>query len=233
MADAPAPDLHHFAVLRFRRAFWKASLDHRKRFLEWWLEELRRVLGTVHVYQLTGLRPRSDLLVWASSPAQDPAAPANFFTAWSWVLGRSHLAEHAEVIDTLWGLTRPSVYTGGRDTGRGIDAKAERRGRFLSVYPFVKSAEWYAKDTEERRRVMGDHIQIGRKYPEVDQLLLYAYGLQDQDFVVVYEMDDLARYTELVGELRGSLGRRYTVRDTPISTAVYRGTDDPFAPWLD
>lgn len=69
--------------------------------------------------------------------------------------------------------------------------------------------------------MMNDHIRIGKQYTDVSQMLLYSYGLQDQEFVVVYEMDCLERFSELVAELRSSPGRAFTLRDTPVVTCAW------------
>lgn len=39
---------------------------------------------------------------------------------------------------------------------------------------------------------------------------------------MVYEAEDLVLFSNLVQALRGTEARRYTLRDTPIFTALYR-----------
>jgi chlorite dismutase len=55
--------------------------------------------------------------------------------------------------------------------------------------------------------------------------------LQDQEFIVVYETDDLAHFSDLVYELRSSEARRYTLRDTPVYTAIYHPIQETLALW--
>ena len=66
---------------------------------------------------------------------------------------------------------------------------------------------------------------------EITQLLLYSFGVQDQEFVVVYEMDDLPRFSDLVNELRSAEGRRYTLRDTPLHVGIYHPAEETLALW--
>ena len=73
---------------------------------------------------------------------------------------------------------------------------------------------------------MNEHIRIGHQYPQISQLLLYSTGLQDQEFIVAYETDDLPAFSALVSELRTSDARPYTLSDTPIYTAVHHPTQD-------
>jgi chlorite dismutase len=73
--------------------------------------------------------------------------------------------------------------------------------------------------------MMNEHIRVGHQYPEIKQLLLYSFGVQDQEFVVVYETENLYQFSELVNELRGSDVREYTERDTPVYTGIWRSPE--------
>jgi chlorite dismutase len=79
---------------------------------------------------------------------------------------------------------------------------------------------------DARQGMMNEHIRVGREYEDIMQLLLYSTGLQDHEFVVSYETDDLARFSELVVALRATEGRRYTSKDTPILTAIHEPLAD-------
>ena len=97
------------------------------------------------------------------------------------------------------------------------------------MYPFTKTADWYLFGRETRQGMMNEHIRIGKQYREIKQLLLYSFGLQDQEFVVTYETDDLEMFSKLVYDLRDTEARRYTKEDTPLHTGVL--TD--IAMWAD
>ena len=77
-----------------------------------------------------------------------------------------------------------------------------------------------SKDT--RQGMMNELMRVGPTYADVSQVLLYATSLDDQEFVVAYETDDLARFQSLVIDLGATEARRYTLRDTPIVTGVHR-----------
>ena len=124
------------------------------------------------------------------------------------------------VVD-LWGYTKPSVYARAPST-QEIDPFANQRQTYLVLYPFVKTIQWYLLGKDTRQGMMNEHIRIGHQYPEIKQLLLYSFGVQDQEFIVVYETENLYRFSELVNELRSSDVREYTERDTPVYTAIWR-----------
>src|SRR3972149_5821295 len=93
-----------------------------------------------------------------------------------------------EPVTVLWGFTAASVYSKARST-QEIDPFAPARKRYLVVYPFAKTGPWYLKSTEARQGMMNEHIRLGKQFPEIHQLLLYSFGLQDHEFIVVYETD--------------------------------------------
>jgi chlorite dismutase len=112
------------------------------------------------------------------------------------------------------------MYSRGKSE-QDIDAIEGERSRFFIVYPFTKTKEWYLMSVDARQGMMNEHIKIGKQYFDVKQLLLYSFGLQDQEFVVSYEVDNPVRFSELVNALRGVEGRKYTHADTPLVTGVY------------
>jgi chlorite dismutase len=84
---------------------------------------------------------------------------------------------------------------------------------------------------EARQGMMNEHIRIGKQYDDISQLLLYSFGLQDQEFVVVYETDDLTRFSDLVNELRDTEARRHTSLDTPVHAAIYHPAEETLRLW--
>jgi len=225
MGEPSPPDrtLSHFASFRLGAAFWELPPADRGQTLRDGLAGLETVAGSTHLYQLYPTRAEADLLVWTAAPADDPAAPDELFRELARAAAGARRWLEPGLV--LWGLTRPSPYV--REASKtAIDPLAGERGRYLVVYPFVKTHDWFRLDLDRRRELMGEHIRVGRRYGDVRQLLLYSFGLQDQDFVVVYETADLALFSDLVHELRATEARAYTARDTPILTAVRRTADE-------
>jgi chlorite dismutase len=122
---------------------------------------------------------------------------------------------------SMIGLIRSSQYV-KRPSRQEQSLFAGQRSRYLVVYPFVKSTDWYLTPAEERQEVMKGHMRVGHRFPQVRQLLAYSFGLDDQEFIVAYETDDLVAFQDLVRELRETESRRATVRDTPIVVGIHR-----------
>lgn len=216
--------LSHFALYTFKDSYFALDPATRAEFQQAWLAALREA-AHVEIYQAAS---DADLLVWSALPIDDTAQAAQFFAQSTAAakISRAHLQPGA----TLWGFTRPSQYTKSASS-QEMDPFAETRKQYLVVYPFTKTTEWYLMSREARQGMMNEHIRIGKQYEEINQLLLYSFGLQNQEFVVVYEMDDLTRFSDLVNELRDTEGRRYTLRDTPLHSAIYHPAEETLALW--
>ena len=175
-----------------------------------------------HAYSTIGLRAEGDVLLWrmAESLEDIETTAADLLAAG---IGR-WLTPTISMI----GMIRPSEYV-RRPTAQEQSLFSGERSRYLIVYPFVKSTEWYLTPAEERASVMRGHMKVGHAFAQVRQLLAYSFGLDDQEFIVAYETDDLAAFQDLVRQLRETESRRSTVRDTPIVTAIHRPLADTLA----
>jgi len=131
------------------------------------------------------------------------------------VLAQSGLMRWAQIPYSFLGMRKSSEYS---EDERLIPRAF--RGKYVFVYPFVKSREWYALGAEERWQIMQDHIKIGREYPGVDNHTSYSFGLDDQEFVVAFDTDDIGTFLDLVQRLRTTRASRFTVRDTPSFTCI-------------
>jgi chlorite dismutase len=170
-------------------------------------------------YSSIGLEPGVELLLWRMAPTVDvlESAAAGLLQAG---LGRWLTVRHS-----LIGRIGPSQYV-KRPTEQEQSVFGGERSRYLVVYPFTKSAEWYLLSKEARQGIMNEHMRVGHEYPMVRQALAYSFGLDSQDFVVAYETDDLAAFGDLVRALRGTESRRSTVSDVPILLGVHRPIEE-------
>ena len=90
------------------------------------------------------------------------------------------------------------------------------------MYPFTKTAEWYLLSQATRQGMMNEHIKVGHEYAHIRQILVHSFGMDDQEFIVSYETEDLLDFQSLVIALRATDGRKHTLKDTPIFTCVHR-----------
>ena len=217
---------NHFSLFSFKDAYWSLSVDDRVEFHKNWLTGLCASAQKVDIYQ--GTEHDVDLIVWTAITVTDNQAAAIFFEKFIKALTPfRHLIEQK---DSLWGFTRPSQYSKARSK-QEIDPFSTEHKSYLVIYPFSKTTEWYLMRRDARQGMMNEHIRIGKQHEDISQLLLYSFGLQNQEFVVVYETDDLTQFSDLVNELRDTEARRYTLRDTPLHTAIYHPAEETLALW--
>lgn len=228
MPEQTPRTLNHFAFFRFKQDHTHLPPAERRAFHQKWIAELKQSAQHTNIYQVYPAHSRADILVWSALEADESSATAEFLRKFA--CATNPYRSLIEPVEMLWGLTKPSQYTKTRST-QEIDPFAAQRRTYLVMYPFVKTVEWYLMSRDARQGMMNEHIRIGKQYPEITQLLLYSFGLQDQEFIVVYEMDDLAQFSDLVYELRDSEARRFTERDTPLYTGIYHSAEDTLALW--
>ncbi len=165
---------------------------------------------SLRAYSTVGTRGDTDLMLLSQSPQLEDIHTFHV------VLAQSGLARWATIPHSYLAMTKRSAYS--ESDARPEICTSDRR--YCIVYPLDKKREWYRLSLDERRRVMSEHIEIGRSYPEITINTAYSFGLDDQEFVVSFECDEPGRFLDLVQELRGSESSAYTLRDVPIFTCV-------------
>jgi len=185
------------------------------------LSEFYNFSDKTHLYITTPFRSEYDLLIFNVINLDKLNNFFNNFTKHTF-----YFRNEIELVELFWGFTKKSVYTKEHKSSQEIDPFSDERKNYFIVYPFIKKSEWYLLSFEERKEMMFEHIKIGKKYKEILQLLVYSFGLNDSEFVVAYETDNLILFEELVEELRSSKARIYTKKDTPIITGIYKKQED-------
>jgi chlorite dismutase len=173
-------------------------------------------------YSSVGLEPGVDLLLWRMAPSVDALEES------AARLLRMGLGRWLTITQSFIGRIGPSQYV-RKPTAQEQSVFDGERSRYLVVYPFTKSTDWYLLSKEARQGVMNEHMRVGHDYPMVRQALAYSFGLDSQEFVVAYETDDLVAFGDLVRALRATESRRSTVADTPILLGVHRPLDEILA----
>jgi chlorite dismutase len=170
--------------------------------------------ATVRSYSTIGLRRDTDFLLWIV--ASELETVQQLMEA----LRKTGMAPYLENTYSYLAVTRESQYVRAHTDDEVLVTMQPGQSRYLFVYPFVKTREWYLLPMEERRRMMAEHIRTGHKFPDIRINTAYSFGLDDQDFVVAFEGDDPKEFVTLLMRLRETEASRYTVRDTPQHTCA-------------
>jgi chlorite dismutase len=168
----------------------------------------------VHAYSLVGTRADADILLWCVADG----------------LAELRDLETRFAGTRIWGYsTRPYAYLAARRRSQYLGDHAHAGGEhgrveagpvgdtpYVVIYPMTKKRSWYALPHEERTRIMGAHFATGHKYPDIRIHTGYSFGIDDNEFVVAFEVPDVRRFVTLVADLRETESSSYTERETPI-----------------
>ncbi len=214
-----------FAFYKFDPDFLKLSKSKRSSavrefmgYLDSWSQKIQ-----LHAYSTQGTRSDVDFTLWRISPRLDD------IHAMSVAIRKIAIGAYLRAPYSYLSMTKKSMYvdaSGARPAHRHPGQEGTRlflepsNARYLFVYPFVKTHEWYQLPMEDRQKMMSEHIDAGHRFPTVKVNTTYAFGLDDPEFVVAFESDHPGDFLDLVMALRASRARPYTERDTPIFTCI-------------
>jgi chlorite dismutase len=159
-------------------------------------------------YSTLGLRDDAEFLLWFASESLEEIQDI-ISKIYLTVFGKYIYPTHVYLSNT-----RPSIYAKGTK-GHGWLAGEEQK-QYVIVYPFIKTREWYLLSVQERQQMMDEHIQVGKKYPQVILNTTYSFGIHDAEFMLAFETDDLHAFQNLIMELRETRVSRYIKVDTPM-----------------
>jgi peroxiredoxin len=162
-------------------------------------------------YDLAGLRADADLMVWWHAPTAE--ALQEGYTRFR----RTALGRHLEPVWSQMALHRPAEFNKSHIPAFLAD---EQPRRYVSVYPFVRSYEWYLLPDEERRFMLAEHGRMARDFPDVRANTVAAFALGDYEWMLAFEADELHRIVDLMRELRAATARRHVREEVPFYTGV-------------
>ena len=163
-------------------------------------------------YSTLGLRDDAEFLFWFAAETVEEIQD---------VISKLYLTVFGKYIipsRVYLSCTRPSIYA---RKGRTLSFVAgEEPRKFVIVYPFTKTREWYLLPKEQRQKMMDQHIDVSEKYPQVILNTTYSFGISDQDFMLAFECDNLRDFQNLIMDLRQTQVSAYVAVDTPMITCV-------------
>lgn len=159
------------------------------------------------IYDVSGLRADADLLLWLTGP--DPAELQAALRA----LRRSLIG-----LVPTWnalGVHRDAEFSRAHAPAflRGLPPKG-----WVTVYPFVRSYDWYLLPDDERRGMLGDHGRKGSEYPSVQANTVASFALGDYEWILALEADDPIDLVDLMRHLRQTEARRHVREEVPFFT---------------
>lgn len=215
--EAPARQYVSFSFYKVDRSFRGLPAARRRAAKKGFLKAARdfEKEGLQLSFSTVGFRADTDFLLWRIAYDLDAFERAQS------ALFKSPLGPWLSTPASYLAQSKRSTYVDkhvheGQEGRRGRVVPGEYR--YLFVYPFVKTRDWYLLPFPERQAMMDDHIRVGHEFPSVKLNTTYSFGLDDQEFVVAFETDKPGDFLDLVMKLRETKSSKFTLRDTPIYT---------------
>jgi len=158
-------------------------------------------------YTVTGYRADADLLLWLVGHSADALQDA--------LIGfrRSALGHALRPAWSAIGVHREAEFAKSHTPAF---MRGEPPRRYVSVYPYVRSLEWYLLPDDERSQMLAEHGMMGRARPEVRANTVSAFALGDYEWLLAFECDELEPIVDLMRQLRSAQARRHTREEIPF-----------------
>ena len=190
-------------------AYTALAADGGTRLAEALAEVTARGVTVRGIYDVSGLRADADLMLWLHGSAADLLQQA---------LRDLRRTPWLQTLLPTWnamGLHREAEFA--RDHVPAF-LRGEHARKWLSVYPFVRSYDWYVLPAEERKALLSEHGRKGAAFKSVMTNTVAAFSLGDYEWILPFEADDLADLVELVRDLRATGARLHVREETPFYT---------------
>lgn len=161
------------------------------------------------LYDTSGVKADSDLMIWLHGP--DPQKL-------QWALRELRRSPLLSTLLPTWnalGVHRDAEFSASHLPAYLRDTEPKR---WLTVYPFVRSYEWYLLPEEERGRMLADHGRKGRDFPQVLANTVASFALGDYEWLLGLEADDLVDLVDLMRHLRYVEARLHVREEIPFYT---------------
>lgn len=161
------------------------------------------------IYDVSGLRADADLMLWLTG--DDAQKLQSALRALRRTLLLSPLVPRWNAL----GVHRDAEFTRDHSPSfmRGLPPK-----QWVSVYPFVRSLDWYILPEAERRAMLGEHGLKGRDYPQIQPNTVAAFALGDYEWILALEADDPIDLVDMMRHLRATEARRHVREEVPFFT---------------
>ncbi|MGO3146285.1 MAG: hydrogen peroxide-dependent heme synthase [Leucobacter sp.] len=160
-------------------------------------------------YDVSGLRADADIMVWLHGPDAEGLQSALRELRRTAVLARLLPTWNAMAVHRTAEFNRAHI--------PGFLRGEHARG-WLTLYPFVRSTEWYLLPDEERRRMLADHGRKGAAFTSVVANTISSFALGDYEWMLPMESDELTDLVDLMRDLRATDARRHMREETPFYT---------------
>lgn len=163
------------------------------------------------IYSTVGFKAETDILIWLIAPTSDQLQDG--LSAFL----RTTVGRTCEQWWTSMGVHRDAEFNKAHVPAYLM---GEEPRKYLSVYPFVRSLEWYLLEPQERSDMLREHGLMARPFPDVRANTVSGFALGDYEWLLAFEADELTRIVDLMRELRAAKARQHMREELPFITGI-------------
>lgn len=173
-------------------------------------------------YDVSALRADADLMVWLHG-TNGRGTPPEALQAGLRTLRRAAPLHSLLPVWNAMGVHRDAEFTANHLPAfmRGTEPEA-----WLTVYPFVRSYDWYILPDDERRQMLADHGRKGARHRSVLSNTVASFALGDYEWILALEAPDLVDLVDLMRDLRQTEARRHVREEVPFFTGRRINVDE-------
>ena len=160
-------------------------------------------------YDVSSLRADADLMIWLHGGAPETL---------QWALRELRRSALLRTLLPTWNAMGVHVDAEFSASHRPAFMGDKDPEAWLTVYPFVRSYEWYILPDEERRAMLADHGRKGGAYPQVLANTVASFALGDYEWILALEAPQLVDLVDLMRHLRQTEARRHVREEVPFYT---------------
>ncbi|WP_084128992.1 hydrogen peroxide-dependent heme synthase [Demequina sp. NBRC 110055] len=161
------------------------------------------------IYDVSGLRADGTVMLWLHGPDL-----ADLQLALRELRATELLAE-TKLTWSAAGVHRAAEFNRAHVPGF---LRGERARDWLTVYPFVRSYEWYLLSDEERGQMLREHGIKGAAFKGVVANTVAAFALGDYEWLLPMEADEVTDLVDMMRDLRYTEARRHVREEVPFYT---------------
>lgn len=161
------------------------------------------------IYDVSGLRADADLMIWMHGERPEALQAA---------LRTLRRTPALENLLPTWNAMGVHVQAEFSRSHAPAFMLGKQPKEWLCVYPFVRSYEWYLLPEQERREMLAEHGRKGSAFTEVLANTVAAFALNDYEWLLGLESDELTDLVDMMRDLRYTEARRHVREEVPFFT---------------
>ncbi|GGA68430.1 hypothetical protein GCM10011490_18600 [Pseudoclavibacter endophyticus] len=161
------------------------------------------------IYDISGFRHDGEVLLWLHGET-----PENL----QWTLRQYRRLDLFHPLVPTWQAV--GVHRAAEFNPRHMPAYmlGKEPKQWVTVYPFVRSYEWYLLPEEERRTMLADHGRRGAAFTSTLANTIASFGISDYEWLLALEDDELINLVDMMRDLRQTEARLHVREEVPFYT---------------